>query len=74
MVILRKVAHTAGLPGGAGGDEPPASAGDVGDVGLIPGSGRPPGVGNATFSHIPAWETAGGPQSMGLQSDTTEQQ
>ena len=48
MVILRKVAHTAGLPGGAGGDEPPASAGDVGDVGLIPGSGRPPGGGNGT--------------------------
>ena len=47
---------------------------DVGNMGLIPGSGRPPGVGNATFSHIPAWETAGGPQSMGLQSDTTEQQ
>ena len=25
---------------------PPASSGDTGDVGLIPGSGRPPGGGN----------------------------
>ena len=25
---------------------PPANAGDTRDMGLIPGSGRPPGVGN----------------------------
>ena len=26
---------------------PPANAGDIGDVGLIPGSGRSPGLGNS---------------------------
>ena len=26
---------------------PPANAGDAGDMGLIPGSGRSPGVGNS---------------------------
>ena len=32
-----------GFPGGTSGKEPPANAGDVGDVGSIPGSGRSPG-------------------------------
>ena len=27
-------------------ENPPANAGDIGDMGLIPGSGRSPGVGN----------------------------
>ena len=35
-----------GFPGGASGKEPAASAGDVRDMGLIPGSGRSPGEGN----------------------------
>ena len=30
----------------AHGKNPPASSGDTGDVGLIPGPGRPPGGGN----------------------------
>ena len=34
----------------------PANAGDTRDLGLIPGSGRSPGVGNATHSSILAWE------------------
>ena len=34
---------------------PPANAGDTGDVGLIPGLGRSPGVGQATHSSILAW-------------------
>ena len=34
------------FPGGAGGKELPASAGDVRDKGLIPGSGRSPGGGH----------------------------
>ena len=34
------------FPGGAGGKEPPAYAGDVRDASLILGSGRSPGVGN----------------------------
>ena len=35
--------------------DPPANAGDTGDVGLIPGPGRSPGVGRATHSSILAW-------------------
>ena len=30
----------------------PASAGDAGDLGLVPGLGRALGVGNATYSSI----------------------
>ena len=35
-----------GFPGGTVVKNPPANAGDSRDVGLIPGSGRCPGVGN----------------------------
>ena len=35
-----------GFPGGAVVKNPLANAGDTRDVGLIPGSGRSPGVGN----------------------------
>ena len=35
-----------GFPSGTSGKEPPANAGDVRDMGLIPGSGRSPGEGN----------------------------
>jgi len=35
-----------GFPAGTGVKNPPASAGDTGDVGSIPGSGRCPGGGN----------------------------
>ena len=35
-----------GFPGGLVVKNPPAIAGDRGDTGLIPGSGRSPGVGN----------------------------
>ena len=34
----------------------PTNAGDARDVGLIPGSGRSPGVGNGTHSSILAWK------------------
>ena len=48
-----------------------ASAGDLRDVGLIPGLGRSPGGGHATHSSILAWRISwagqpGGLQSMGL--------
>ena len=51
---------------------PPASAGDIRDVGLIPGSGRSPGGGHAIYSSILAWrisrtEEPGRLQSTGLQ-------
>ena len=35
-----------GFPGGTVVNNPPASLGDTGVVGLIPGSGRSPGEGN----------------------------
>ena len=49
-----------------------ASAYNVGDLGLIPGSGRSPGEGMATYCSIPAWkvpwtEEPGRLQSMGSQ-------
>ena len=51
---------------------PPANAGDPGDAGSIPGSGRSPGEGNGNplqYSCLdnPMDRGAGGPQSMGLQ-------
>ena len=57
---------------------PPASAGDAGDVGSIPGSRKSPEGEMATHSSILAWripwtEEPGELQSMGSQtSDTTE--
>ena len=36
-----------GFPGGSVVKNPPANAGDAGDMGLIPGLGRSPGGGNA---------------------------
>ena len=50
----------------------PASAGDAGDMSLIPGSGRSPGVGNGNPLQYPCWEIPwtedpGGLQSMGSQ-------
>ena len=40
------------FPGGAVVKNLPANAGDTGDAGSIPGSGRSHGVGNATHSSI----------------------
>ena len=50
----------------------PARSRDVRDAGLIPGSGRSPGVEVAAHSSILAWripwtEDPGGPQFIGLQ-------
>ena len=44
--------------------KPPASAGDAGDMGSIPGSGRFPGGGNATHSSILAWRESHGQKSL----------
>ena len=38
-----------GFPGGAVVKNPPANAGDSGNMGLIPGSGRSPGEGNGNL-------------------------
>ena len=61
-----------GFPGGSMLKNLPANAGDVGDAGLIPGSGRSPGVRNGTHSsilaqEIPWTEEPGRLQSIGLQ-------
>ena len=60
------------MPNGSAGKESTCNAGDVGDVGLIPGSGKSPREGNATHSSILAWriswtEEPRGPQFIGLQ-------
>ena len=47
---------------------PSVSAGDVRDLGLIPGSGRPPQEGTATHSSILAWEIPWTEEPGGLQS------
>ena len=49
---------------------PPANAGDTGDVGLIFGSRRSSGVGNGTHSNsnILAWKIAWAEEPGGLQS------
>ena len=50
---------------------PPANAGDIRDMGLIPGLGRSPGGGNGNplqYSCLEKWtEEPGGLQSMGSQ-------
>ena len=43
---MLKIEGTIGFPGGLEVKNPPANAGDIGDRGLIPGSGRSPGGGN----------------------------
>ena len=58
--------------------DPPANAGDTGDVGSIPGSGRSLEEGMATHSSILGWripwtEEPGGLSPWGhKESDTTE--
>ena len=43
---MEKLTNPCIVPGGARDKEPPANAGDTREVGLIPGLGRSPGVGN----------------------------
>ena len=60
-----------GFPGGSVVKNLPANAGDTGDVGLIPGSGRSPGVGNGNLLQYSCLENSteepSGLQSMGSQ-------
>ena len=53
-----------GFPGGS---EVKVSASNVGDLGLIPGLGKPPGEGNDNLLQYPRLEEAGGLQSTGSQ-------
>ena len=45
-LFSKAVVKTLGFPAGWMVKNPPANAGDAGDPGLIPGSGRSPGGGN----------------------------
>ena len=47
-----------GFPGGAVVKNPPASAGDAGDLGPIPGLGRSPGGGNGNLVQYSCLENA----------------
>ena len=48
--------HSRGFPGDTVVKNLLANAGDLGDTGLIPGSGNPPEEEMATHSSILAWE------------------
>ena len=66
--------HIWGFPGGSVVKNPPAN---VGDTGLIPGSGDPTEKEMAIHSSILAWETLwteelGGLQSLGSQKSWTQ--
>ena len=71
-VICIHLSCTWGFPDGAMLKNSPGSAGDTGDIGFIPQSGRSPGEGNGNHSSILvstiSWtEEHGGLQSMGSQ-------
>ena len=57
-----------GFPGGASGKEPAFSAGDIRDVGSIPGSERSLEKGMAIHSSILAWRIPWTEEPGGLQS------
>ena len=70
------VTSSQGIPGGSVVKNLPASSGDTGDLGLIPGLGRSSGREMTTISIILAWEIPGTEelgrlQSMGLQKRWT---
>ena len=61
-----------GFPDGSEGKVPACSAGDTGDVGLIPGSETPTEGEMVTHSSILAWEIPGSEEPGGLQSVASE--
>ena len=64
---------TWSFPGGTLVKSPPARAGDSGDVGLIPGSGRSLGVGNGSAFQYSCLENSTDRGAWGhKESDTTE--
>ena len=70
--LKRRLKRPGGFPGGASGKEPPANAGNVRDMGAVPGLGRSLEEGMATHAGILAsiilWkEEPGGLQSIWLQ-------
>ena len=68
-----------GIPSGSVVKNPSTNAGDSGDMGSIPGSGRSPGVGNGNPLQYSCWkipwtEEPGGIQSTGSQKSQTRLQ
>ena len=57
-----------GLPWWLSSKESACNAGDTGDVGSIPGSGRSPGEGHGNHSSILAWGIPGTGEPGGLPS------
>ena len=53
------IGQSPGFPGDSVAKSLPDNAGDEGDAGSIPGSGRSPGEGNATHSSVLTWEIPG---------------
>ena len=53
-----------GFPAGTSGKELPASAGDIGDSGSIPGPGRSPGGGQNNPLRYPCLESLHWPRSL----------
>ena len=65
---MHMLIHKLGFPGGTVVMNPPASAGDASDVGLIPGLGQSPGVGNGNPLQYSAWKIPGTQEPGRLQS------
>ena len=65
---LVESALNCGFPGGSVSKESTCNAGDIGDVGSVPGWGRSPGGGMATHSSILAWEIPRTEEPCGLPS------
>ena len=75
-VCVCLIQSKGGFPGGLVVKNPSANAKDIGDVGLIPGSGRSPGEGNGNPLQYSCWrirwtEEPGGLQSMGITKSWT---
>ena len=71
---LRLCGLGQGFPGGTVVKKPPAGAGDAGDTGSIPESGRSPRGGDGNPSSILAWEIAWTEEPDGLQSMGSQRQ
>ena len=63
-VTLSRLLKGVDFLGGTVVKNPPASAGDTRDVGLIPGSGRPPGVGNGNPLQYSCLENSHGQKTL----------
>ena len=65
---MHMLIHKLGFPGGTVVMNPPASAGDARDVGLISGLGKSPGVGNGNPLQ---YSCLGNPMGRGAQKATS---